>query len=501
MRTARPFDNDGLVLNIGAKALNDTTNRVGDDFTPEVSGIFCYASENKMFGVGLRPATRNATAALRARRSTTGTSSPWNTDLAANRSITPLFVDTNDTPYFAGDDQVAATIENAPAQGQLYGIPNDIRYVFSDSSASASTPAHACSSRRSMVSTLTADYTFAQSEIVEDRGEQTIWLQRNGFDHIVFDTNEAVATPVLLHEFTGAAKDFGYEQQHREQKNDLSSVGFNVDWEASDRLQRSASTSTTPRRAACRTIRITGGGETAFSLAGKVPSTCLESYGPNPADPAASIPCRNASNFWTQTFQFNNGLPVASRTLFPDAVRRVCRTPAATTNYAFRRASLGSQVLRIAYNDQTTDIKQARLDGKFEISDDDTLGFGFETRAMDSRQRGSTGYMALRRLGRERQRRRARHGGAADALQPHRCVRRLQPGGRAHRWLERQCERAGPMGARHGLYQRLDRSSAPDGQLRYNPGSTSTAPCRRHAARCMRRSASSSSSAACRATS
>ena len=62
---------------------------------------------------------------------------------------------------------------------------------------------------------------------------------------------------------------------------------------------------------------ITGGGETAFSVAGKVPSTCLEFYAPNPADPAATIPCRNASNFWTQTFSFNDGLPVAARTLFP----------------------------------------------------------------------------------------------------------------------------------------------------------------------------------------
>ena len=53
MRTARPLDNDGLVLNIGAKAVNDTTNRVGDDITPEVSGIFSYATDNKMFGIGL----------------------------------------------------------------------------------------------------------------------------------------------------------------------------------------------------------------------------------------------------------------------------------------------------------------------------------------------------------------------------------------------------------------------------------------------------------------
>ena len=66
--------------------------------------------------------------------------------------------------------------------------------------------------------TLTVDYTWALNELKEDRGEQTIWLQRNGFDRLEFDTGNAVATPVLLHEFTGASKDFGYEQQHREQQ-------------------------------------------------------------------------------------------------------------------------------------------------------------------------------------------------------------------------------------------------------------------------------------------
>src|SRR4051812_13401315 len=45
IRTARPLDNDGLVLNLGAKALDDTTNRVGQDITPELSGIFSFATE------------------------------------------------------------------------------------------------------------------------------------------------------------------------------------------------------------------------------------------------------------------------------------------------------------------------------------------------------------------------------------------------------------------------------------------------------------------------
>src|SRR3954451_17640536 len=53
VRTARPFDNDGMVLNLGVKAVNDSTNRVGDDYTPEVSGIFSFATDDKRFGIGL----------------------------------------------------------------------------------------------------------------------------------------------------------------------------------------------------------------------------------------------------------------------------------------------------------------------------------------------------------------------------------------------------------------------------------------------------------------
>jgi len=35
IHTARPLDSDGVVLNLGVKAVSDTTNRVGDDITPE----------------------------------------------------------------------------------------------------------------------------------------------------------------------------------------------------------------------------------------------------------------------------------------------------------------------------------------------------------------------------------------------------------------------------------------------------------------------------------
>ena len=274
VRTARPLDNDGLVLNLGAKAVNDTTNRVGDDITPEVSGIFSYANDDKTFGVGL-----SASYQKRDFGSSTSTVNDWHiqawdsANMANNIARGPLFA--AERPESERQRRRDLIIENAPANGQLYGIPNDIRYAFSDAERERTNAQLTVQFAPIETLTLTADVTYAQQDITEDRGEQTIWLQRNGFDHIVFDTNEAVATPVLLHEFTGSSKDFGYEQQHREQKNDLRSIGFNANWDVSEQFNLGFDFHNSRARS-LPDDSVTGGSETAFSLAGKVPSTCLQ---------------------------------------------------------------------------------------------------------------------------------------------------------------------------------------------------------------------------------
>src|SRR6187200_1641371 len=53
VKTARPFDKDGMVLNVGAKAMHDTNVDAGDDVTPELSCIFSYANADKTFGMSL----------------------------------------------------------------------------------------------------------------------------------------------------------------------------------------------------------------------------------------------------------------------------------------------------------------------------------------------------------------------------------------------------------------------------------------------------------------
>ncbi len=390
VRTARPFDNDGIVANVGAKAVNDTTNRVGDDVTPEVSGIFSYTNDEKTWGVGLSASYQKRDSGSSGSTVNDWRVQAWDGDMDVNRTRAPLYVNRNDTPYDSSDDFVDAQIVNAPAVGQLYGIPNDIRYHFADRERERTNAQLTVQFAPTDAVTLTADYTYALNELIEDRGDQTIWLQRNGFYHLEFDTSEQVATPVLLREYTGAGKDFGYEQQHREQQNELKSIGFNADWQVTDTFNlaldlHDSTAESTPNDP------LTGGGETTFSFAGRVPSQCLENYGPNPAGGAPA--CRNASAFWTQEFQFNTGLAVAGRTLYPTQFDAYAGTNG-DSNFSFDAATLGSQILRIFYQDQATDLLQARLDGALEF-DEGRFQFGMETRELEMRQRGSTANMTL----------------------------------------------------------------------------------------------------------
>ena len=130
-------------------------------------------------------------------------------------------------------------------------------------------------------------------------------------------------------------------------QNDLNSIGFNASWDVADNFNLGFDFHNS-RAGSHPDDGITGGSQTSFSLAGKVPSTgnCARG-GPT-----------GCTNFWTQTFQFNDGLPVAARTLFPTSSAGYAGT-GGNNDYSFDTSSLGSQILRINYQEQNTDIKQA----------------------------------------------------------------------------------------------------------------------------------------------
>ncbi|HVY79731.1 MAG TPA: TonB-dependent receptor, partial [Steroidobacteraceae bacterium] len=365
--TARPLDHGaGTTANFGIKAVDDTTNRVGNDVTPEISGIYSFANDDRRWGVSLTGSYQK-----RDSGSSMSTINDWN---IRTWHDDPTQLTTQLAP--------GAVITNKPAEGALYAIPNDIRYHFADRERTRANGQLTLQFKPVDALTLTADYTYAEQHLKEDRGDQTLWMNANHFNAITFDTGEVVATPLLLQEDEGTAKDFGFEQQHRDQKNDLKSAGFNAGWQINDRWNLSFDIHDSKARSLPHDP-VTGGGETLMSFAARVPSTCL----PPPDD-------KMCTNRIVQTFVFGeHGLGLAQRTIF---TQPTASAPASggDSNFDFPLETLGSQYLRINYQAQETNITQARLDSALDF-DNGRLQFGVETRAMDSHQLASNAQMTL----------------------------------------------------------------------------------------------------------
>ncbi len=349
IKTARPFDNDGMVANFGVKGVYDNSSPFDSEITPEVSGIFSFANDDKTWGVGL-----NASYQERHGGSVQSTVNAWNI-AAWDGSEVAMRPD--------------GTVTNAPDIGQLYGLPNDIRYAFSDFKRERVNAQAVLQFAPSDAITFTVDYTFAQNDIEEDRGEQTMWLQRNGsFTHLEFDTDETIATPVFLRDIVGG-KDFGFEQQRNMQKNELNSLGFNAEWNVTDSFGltldfHNSESESRPNEP------VTGGSAVFVSLAG------------------TNCPLGVCTGAWAQEFQFNNGLPIAGRTFFDSSANAVANV-GGTVNPAFGEGNLGSQMLRIWETEQTAEVQQARLDGKLDF-ENGRLNFGVDLRTVEMTRR--TGY-------------------------------------------------------------------------------------------------------------
>jgi len=381
IKTARPLDNDGLTFNAGVKGQYDESAPFGNSVTPELSGIFSFANDAKTFGVGL-----NATYSKRKSGGVESTVNDW-------------VIRSYNSAALPGAFNSGTTITNAPANGQLYGIPNDVRYAYSSFERERINAQGVVQFAPTENLTFTLDYTAARNEIKQNRGEQTMWAQQGStFDEVRFDTGHSVATPIYIFEMTAGAtgvagsgysnKDFGFEQQYNQQLNELNSVGFNVDWKITDRFSlafdgHNSKANSTPDDPT------TGGSQVAFSLAG-VPMCA--GNGANVTNiPGSTAPC---AGFVVQEYDFSHDLPVATRLFYRNQADADARLNG-NSRYVFDGNHIGSQVMRINYQEMDSQIKQYRLDGKFELNETNRFAFGVESREMDWHQRSSNNQMAM----------------------------------------------------------------------------------------------------------
>lgn len=221
VKTRRPLDTPGMQASIGGKALFDTSNEEGSDITPEVSALFSFTNDAETFGFGVfgEYAERDSGASM-------GQTNGWNVRTANDIMNNGAVVKSTADP---------ANFVNMPPDGALYAIPDDSRYDVSDLTSKRMNAQAVVQFRPIDSMTMTLDYTFFQNETTEMRSELTNWFN-TPFDALTFETDDegVFYHATELYEVNNGAKDIGFEQTNRAQKDDFDSIGFNFEWAVTD---------------------------------------------------------------------------------------------------------------------------------------------------------------------------------------------------------------------------------------------------------------------------
>ncbi len=349
INTVRPLDTDPFTGAISAKLLHDTTasDGSGDDVTPEVSGLFSWANNENTFGVAV-----SASYSQRHFSYAGGAANNWNVarwDAAAHAAgENQMYSWRRD-----GDGNINATLVNEPHDGQLYARPNDFRWTFSERERERTNAQLTLQWAPIEDVTVTADYTYAETETWEHRGEWTMWIGNSStITNVEFDNSGQIAVPINIEERIGGGKDMGYEQQWREQTNTLNSFGINVDWRVNDDL-----TLNFDLHDSSMDNRPTGPGN-----AGEI--------GVSVGAPIGDI----------QRWNFAGDLPQGYYT-FDNSHLSGTQHPS--------QNDFGTQQGRVFYALQEMDVTQVQLSGAWAMGDGE-LRFGMEYRDTEVRQANST---------------------------------------------------------------------------------------------------------------
>jgi TonB-dependent receptor len=331
--TGKPLDNPGLQVSFGTKALADTTNRVGDDITPELSGLLSWTDQDERFGASV-------TGNYQSRDSSAAGAfvNQWRT--SAYQDISSIPQQQAGTP---------AVLTSPPAAGQLFALPSDLRYFVQDNERERTNAQVTLQYRPVDNLTATLDYTYSKQDIHANRAEQSIWMDTYK-SSLAFDDN-TVKTPIeyLEDRREQAPRDLGLAQQELNQINENKSIGLNLVYDVNDKL----------------TLTFDGHSSTAESRPGAEYGSWIN------AGLGANIVAGQGASF-------SNGLPGMVVDFDDCAASR-----GLNCNNQLDNSDIGTSILDKNRDSQQTDIDQVRLSGLYEF-DEGSIEFGIESRSMES---------------------------------------------------------------------------------------------------------------------
>lgn len=227
VKTTRPLEAPGLKFTVGAKAVLDDSS-ADSSLTPELSALYSQTFADDMFGVALSLSSQNRKGGFRQVSVPDG----WHT-----QAVQPLndwgqngaFVDA-DGPINSAEDYITR--------------PQNIEYNFTEFERDRTNGQLTLQYAPTDAITATLDYTYSELEIATQQNTTNVWFWE-GYSLNDTDTEWALGSanndggnvyyPVVLgHVANGGDTVFG--TANFAQVNTNNSIGFNLEWQATDNL-------------------------------------------------------------------------------------------------------------------------------------------------------------------------------------------------------------------------------------------------------------------------
>ena len=335
IKTARPLENPGQRGSFGVKGVLDTSNgrlpssMAGNEFTPEVSGIYSNTFDAGKFGVALSASYQERD--LGYNQAAVG--GGW---IVSRGNAGALANAANANP---------ADITNKPDADDLYSLPQNLIYSVNGVQRQRTNGQLTLQYAPSKAITATLDFTYSELKLQNKRNELSAWF--NFGPSSSSWTDGPIASPNFYSEALGPGtsplrrglSDLAMAGADYATRNENKSTGLNVVWKVSDRLR----------------LEFDAHSSTAESGADSP-------YGSNNALGTASF------NRATTAVDFTQDFPVLS--IYDSDINPALMK---VTGSSFRNSYMKSGV------------DQMQLKGQFKTADDSKLDFGLSLNKVKNR--------------------------------------------------------------------------------------------------------------------
>ncbi|MDG2017983.1 MAG: TonB-dependent receptor [Porticoccaceae bacterium] len=362
--TTKPLE-AGTVRSLGLKSVFDTSVLTGDKATPEIAGLISETFADDTIGVSLSFSAQERNSAERS-----GSVGGWRSNYASAvdaRLTVPA--DDEDGERHLNRPQIGDYFDSSECDVVLdncelesISILQSMAYNLSEYESSRINGQLTMQWRPVESLTATVDYTHSELDVEKSYNDLSAWFNGQGAVEQTSEWEEGVpvSTPLMYRE-VGSNNDFAMGLGRNGFINENDSVGLNLEWYASDRLQLGLDYHESKARSGANT-----------------------DYGTNSLITMASFNRTVSKVYFTEDF------PILELGLDPN--NPITESEAADPAYEDRPLYKDDMIITgsvFGNGKSLMEIKQLRLNGSYDFSDITTIDFGIETTEVSNSSVGS----------------------------------------------------------------------------------------------------------------